>query len=61
VDELASRLDRLTAIVGDRTPDEVDQIGVLPEDRQSIDRHLERLVENRELDIDMTDSGVIIR
>jgi hypothetical protein len=61
MDELASRLDRLTAIVGDRTPDEVDQIGVLPDDRQSIDRHLERLVESRELDIDVSDSGVIIR
>jgi hypothetical protein len=61
MDELAYRLDRLTAIVGDRTPDEVDQIGVLPDDRQSIDRHLERLVESRELDIDVTDSGVIIR
>ncbi|ELZ28953.1 hypothetical protein C474_13664 [Halogeometricum pallidum JCM 14848] len=61
LDELASRLDRLSAIVGDRTPDEVDQIGMLPDDRQSIDRHLERLVESRELDIDVTDSGVIIR
>ncbi|MDS0296422.1 hypothetical protein [Halogeometricum luteum] len=61
MDELASRLDRLTAIVGDRTPDEVEQIGVLPDDRQSIDRHLERLVERRELDIDVTESGVIIR
>jgi hypothetical protein len=61
VGELASRLDRLSEIVGDRTPDDVDQIGVLPDDRQSIDRHLERLVESRELDIDVTDSGVIIR
>jgi len=61
IDELASRLDRLSGIVGDRTPDDVDQIGVLPDDRQSIDRHLERLVERRELDIDVTDSGVIIR
>jgi hypothetical protein len=61
VDELASKLDRLTGIVGGRTPDEVDQIGVLPDDRQNIDRHLERLVESRELDIDVTDSGVVIR
>jgi hypothetical protein len=61
VDELASRLTRLTAIVGNRTPDEVDQIGMLPDDRESIDRHLERLVESRELGIDVTDSGVVIR
>ena len=61
LDALASRLDRLTSIVGDRTPDEVEQIGVLPDDRQSIDRHLERLVESRELDVDVTDSGVVIR
>jgi hypothetical protein len=61
MDELAFRLDRLTGIVGDRTPDELERIGVLPDDRQSIDRHLERLVESRELDIDVTDSGVVIR
>jgi hypothetical protein len=61
VDELASRLDRLSAVVGDRTPDDVDQLGVLPDDRQSIDRQLERLAERRELDIEATDSGVIIR
>jgi hypothetical protein len=60
-DELAARLSRLTTLVGDRTPDDVDQIGVLPDDRQSIDRQLERLVEHRELDIGVTDSGVIIR
>jgi len=57
VDELEGRLDRLTEIVGDRGPDEIDQIGVLPDDRQNIDRRLERLVESRELDIDVTDSG----
>jgi hypothetical protein len=34
---------------------------MLPDDRESIDRHLERLVEGRELDIDVTDSGVVIR
>jgi hypothetical protein len=60
-DEVASKIARLTALVGDRTPDEVDQIGVLPDDRQRIDRHLERLVERRALDVDVTDSGVIVR
>jgi len=57
VEELEGRLDRLAEIVGDRGPDEIDQIGVLPDDRQNIDRRLERLVESRELDIETTDSG----
>jgi hypothetical protein len=61
VDVLESRLDRLSAIAGDRTPDDVDQIGVLPDDRQRIDQRLERLVESRELDVEQADSGVIIR
>jgi hypothetical protein len=61
VEELQSRLDRLTMIVGDRSPNEVDRIGVLPDDRESIDQRLERLIEERELDIETTDSGVIIR
>jgi hypothetical protein len=61
VAELASRLERLTTIVGDYTPDEIDHIGVLPADRQTIDQRLEHLVEQRELDIETTDSGVIIR
>ena len=61
VEELVSRFDRLTEIVGDRTPDEVDQIGVLPDDRHPLDKRLERLVEKRELAIETTDSGVIIR
>jgi hypothetical protein len=61
VTELASRLDQLTTIVGDHTPDEIDHIGVLPDDRQSIDRRLEHLIENRELDIETTETGVILR
>jgi hypothetical protein len=61
VDVLESKLDRLSAIVGDRTPDDVDQIGVLPDDRQGIDQRLERLVESRELDVEQPGSGVIIR
>ncbi|AZH24849.1 hypothetical protein [Haloplanus aerogenes] len=61
VEELDSRLDRLTEIVDDRTPDDVDQIGMLPDDRQTIQKRLERLVEERDLDIETTDSGVIVR
>jgi hypothetical protein len=61
VEELETRLDQLSEIVGDRAPSEVDQIGVLPDDRQTVDKRLERLVEERKLDIETTDSGVIIR
>ncbi len=61
IGDLESRLDRLTQVVGDRGTQDVDFIGVLPDDRQSIDQRLERLVEERALDIDVDDSGVIIR
>ncbi|MFC7139779.1 hypothetical protein ACFQMA_08000 [Halosimplex aquaticum] len=58
---LESRLERLSTIVGDQEPDEVDRIGALPDDRQAINQRLEQLVENRELDIEKVDSGVIVR
>jgi hypothetical protein len=61
VGELESRLDRVTEFVGDRTPEDVDQVGVLPDDRQSMNKRLERLVEERDLDIETTDSGMIVR
>ncbi len=61
ITELDGRLDQLSKIIGDRTPSEVDQIGMLPGDRQTMDKRLERLVEDRELDIETTDSGVIVR
>ena len=59
--ELGSRLDELSSIVGNRTPDSVDQIGIVPADRQKLNRRLERLVEQRDLAIEETDEGVIIR
>lgn len=59
--ELATRLDRLSSIVGDRAPDDVDQIGIVPDDRQQLDRRVERLVEDRALTLEETDEGVIIR
>jgi hypothetical protein len=59
--ELESRLDHLSSVVGDRTPGDVDQIGVMPGDRQQLDRQLEQLVEQDDLDIEATDSGVIVR
>ncbi|MFW5950414.1 MAG: hypothetical protein ACOCR6_03655, partial [archaeon] len=61
VEELEARLERLSEIVGDRAPADVDQIGVLPDDRQTLDTRLERIIEERELDIETTDSGVIVR
>ncbi|SEO75791.1 hypothetical protein SAMN05216388_101858 [Halorientalis persicus] len=59
--ELDARLDELSSIVGDRTPDDVDQIGIVPDDRQKLNRRLERLVEQQDLEIEETDEGVIIR
>jgi hypothetical protein len=60
-EELASKIDRLTAAVDDRTLEDVEHIGIVPDDRQSIDQLLERLVEDGELDIEAVDSGVVIR
>jgi hypothetical protein len=59
--EMDARLDELSSIVGNRTPDDIDQIGIVPDDQQKLNRRLERLVEQRELDIEEVDEGVIIR
>ncbi len=59
--ELEARLDRLSRLVGDRTPDMINQIGILPEDRQAIDSRLKGLVEDQKLDIESRDGGVIIQ
>jgi hypothetical protein len=59
--ELDARLDELSSIVGGRTPDDIDQIGIVPDDRQKLNRRLARLVEQRDLEIEETDEGVIIR
>ena len=61
IDELEARLDRLSSIVGDRSPEDVDQIGIVPDDRQNLNRRLERLAEQQKLEIEETDQGVIIR
>ena len=58
---LDDRLDELSSIVGDRTPDDIDQIGIVPSDRQKLNRRVERLVEQQELEIEETAEGVIIR
>lgn len=59
--ELRSRLERLSVAVGDRTLEDVDQIGLVPDDRERLDRRVEQLIEQRDLDITVTDSGAIIR
>ena len=58
---LGSRLDELSAIVGERTPEDVDQIGIVPSDRGNLNRRIARLVEDRALEIEETDEGVILR
>ncbi|AKH98628.1 hypothetical protein [Halanaeroarchaeum sulfurireducens] len=59
--ELDTRLDKLSTIVGDRALNDVDQIGIVPEDRQKLDRRLERLVEQRDPEKEDIDEGLIIR
>ncbi|WP_136689168.1 hypothetical protein [Halorhabdus amylolytica] len=59
--ELDGRLNELSSIVGDRTPEDIDQIGIVPDDRQKLNRRLEHLVEQQDLEIEETDEGVIIR
>lgn len=61
VSELMSRLDQLSETVGERTPDDVDRIGIVPDDRHRLEQRLERLVEQGNLDLTTTDSGVIVR
>lgn len=59
--ELRRRLTELSSIVGDRTPKEVDQIGVLPADRRTLDRRLQQRVASGDVEIEQTDHGVIVR
>ncbi|AGN01214.1 hypothetical protein L593_06335 [Salinarchaeum sp. Harcht-Bsk1] len=60
-EDLAAKLDGLSAIVGERTPDDVDQIGIVPSDRDKLQRRLERLAEDGDLDVEDSGQGVIIR
>jgi hypothetical protein len=61
IEALSAKIDRLSAVVGDRTLEDVSHIGIVPDDRESIDQRLERLVEDGELGIEAVDSGVVIR
>ncbi|WP_252697945.1 hypothetical protein [Natronosalvus vescus] len=61
VSELQPLFEDLQTIVGERSLSEVTMIGVLPSDRASIDSELEWLVDQHELNIEQTETGVIIR
>ncbi len=59
--DLDGRLDRLNTTVGERTPADIDQIGLLPGDRQRLETRLEGLVEEHEIAIEEIETGVIVR
>ena len=59
--ELENTFEELREIVGDRSPDEVAMVGLLPTDRDSLDSKVERLAEQHELRIERTERGVIVR
>jgi hypothetical protein len=61
IESLSAQLERLTDMVADRTPETVGRIGVVPDDRESLDTHLLQLVEQGEIDIEETETGVVIR
>ena len=61
VDELRTTFEELERIVGDRSPDEITAIGVVPPDRESLDGELERISERYDLTIERTETGVIVR
>jgi hypothetical protein len=48
-------------VVGDREIEAVGRIGIVPGDRQSLEDYLARLVAERDLEIEATDHGVIVR
>lgn len=60
-DALASTYETLVGVVGDRTPDDVVAVGVVPSDREFIDTELERVVEERDLTVEVTDAGMVIQ
>ncbi|AWB28448.1 hypothetical protein [Halococcoides cellulosivorans] len=61
VSELRATFEQLQTVVGDQLPSNVIAIGVLPSDRGSLDAELERLAERRDLSIERTETGVIVR
>lgn len=61
VDTLRTIFDELNSVVGDTEPEDVQAIGVMPSDRDTLMNEVERLVNRREFEIEQTDNGVILR
>ncbi|WP_323676882.1 hypothetical protein [Halorubellus sp. PRR65] len=61
ITELRDTFEELQTLVGDQSPANINMIGLLPSDRESLDAELKRLVEQHELSIERTETGVIIR
>jgi hypothetical protein len=61
VTDLREKFTELESIVGEKSPDDVTVIGVLPADREYIDSELERLVKEHDLSVERTDAGVMIQ
>jgi hypothetical protein len=61
IDTLTERLNRAASLLEDRSLEEIDHLGVIPDDRNSIDERVARLVEARDIDVEETEEGVIIQ
>jgi hypothetical protein len=59
--EVEARLGQLNTAVGSRTPADVDKIGIVPDDREALDRRIHSLIQDREVETEVVESGVIIR
>ncbi len=57
---IQSRFETLKTVVGDHSPDQIDHIGMIPDDRQILNRQISAIIEDREVDVTVSDSGVII-
>jgi hypothetical protein len=61
VSAVAAKLETLATLVGDKRPEDVDQVGIIPADRTEIETRVARLVDDKEPDVTETDEGVILR
>ncbi|WP_231187339.1 hypothetical protein [Haladaptatus sp. DYF46] len=61
IPELREVFEGLQGVVGDRDPSDVTIVGLLPSDRETLDARLERLTKQRDLTIERSDSGVVLR
>lgn len=58
---LTATYETMDDVVGDRTPDDVVAVGVVPSDREFIESELERAVEERDLTVEATEAGLVIQ